>query len=103
MQADFPPGKRSPLAPKETRCTSFRCLPNSSGWISSRRQPFLPENSTNMKACLRIGLYRGETMMLNPVDGEAGPLCEGDQLILLRQTLPDLSQIQIPVPKTVAS
>jgi voltage-gated potassium channel len=63
---------------------------------------FLPDR-TNMKACLLIGLYRGDTMMLNPVGGEAGPLCEGDQLILLSQTLPDLSQIQIRLPKTVAS
>ena len=34
---------------------------------------FLPDR-TNMKACLLIGLYRGDTMMLNPVGGEAGPL-----------------------------
>jgi hypothetical protein len=33
-------------------------------------------------------------MMLNPVGGEAGPLREGDELILLSQTLPDLSQLQ---------
>ena len=52
---------------------------------------FLPDR-TNMKACLLIGLYRGETMMLNPVGGEAGPLREGDELILLSQTLPDLSR-----------
>jgi hypothetical protein len=49
-----------------------------------------------MKACLLIGLYRGETMMLNPVGGEAGPLCEGDELILLSQTLPDLSRLRLP-------
>ena len=56
---------------------------------------FLPDR-TNMKACLLIGLYRGEKMMLNPVDGEAGPLCEGDELILLSQNLPDLSRLQPP-------
>ena len=56
---------------------------------------FLPDR-TNMKACLLIGLYRGETMMLNPVGGEAGPLREGDELILLSQTLPDLSRLQPP-------
>jgi len=33
-------------------------------------------------------------MMLNPVGGEAGPLLEGDQLILLSQNLPDLAQLQ---------
>jgi len=54
---------------------------------------FLPDR-TNMKACLLIGLYRGDTMMLNPVGGEAGPLCEGDQLILLSQNLPDLSRLK---------
>ena len=32
---------------------------------------FLPDR-TSMKACLLIGLYRGDTMMLNPVGGEAG-------------------------------
>jgi hypothetical protein len=33
-------------------------------------------------------------MMLNPVGGEAGPLHEGDELILLSQTLPDLSRMR---------
>lgn len=61
----------------------------------SAAQVFLPDR-TNMKACLLIGLYRGETMMLNPVGGEAGPLCEGDELILISQTLPDLSRLQPP-------
>ena len=56
---------------------------------------FLPDR-TDMKACLLIGLYRGEKMMLNPVGGEAGPLCEGDELILLSQTVPDLSRLQPP-------
>ena len=54
---------------------------------------FLPDR-TVLKACLLIGLYRGETMMLNPVGGEAGPLREGDELILLSQTLPDLSRLR---------
>jgi len=57
---------------------------------------FLPDR-TNMKACLLIGLYRGDTMMLNPVGGEAGPLCDGDQLILLSQNLPDLSRLEATV------
>jgi len=56
---------------------------------------FLPDRTT-MKACLLIGLYRGDTMMLNPVGGEAGPLLKGDELILLSQTLPDLSRLQPP-------
>ena len=54
---------------------------------------FLP-NRTNLKACLLIGLSRGETMMLNPVGEEAGPLRQGDELILLSQSLPDLSWLQ---------
>ena len=56
---------------------------------------FLPDR-TKMKACLLIGFYRGGTMMLNPVGGEAGPLCEGDELILLSQTLPDFSRLRPP-------
>jgi len=56
---------------------------------------FLPDR-TALKACLLIGLYRRDTMMLNPVGGEAGPLREGDELILLSQTLPDLSRLQLP-------
>jgi voltage-gated potassium channel len=47
----------------------------------------------NRNACLLIGLYRGEKMMLNPVGGESGPLREGDELILLSPVLPDLSKI----------
>ena len=35
-------------------------------------------------------------MMLNPVGGEAGPLREGDELILLSQTPPDFSRLQPP-------
>ncbi len=46
----------------------------------------------NRNACLLIGLYRGEKMMLNPVGGESGPLREGDELILLSPVLPDLAQ-----------
>jgi len=41
-------------------------------------------------ACLLIGIYRGERMMLNPVAGEVGPLREGDELILLCPVMPDL-------------
>ena len=56
---------------------------------------FLPDR-TNLKACLLIGLCRSDKMMLNPIDGEAGPLQKGDQLILLSQTLPDLSRLHPP-------
>jgi hypothetical protein len=34
--------------------------------------------------------------VLNPVGGEAGPLREGDELILLSQTLPEFSRLQLP-------
>lgn len=56
---------------------------------------FLPDR-TDLKACLLIGIYRGEKMMLNPVGAEAGPLREGDELILLSQTLPDFSRLRAP-------
>ena len=35
------------------------------------------------KSCLLIGIQRGEQMHLNPIGGEAGPLEDEDQLILL--------------------
>jgi voltage-gated potassium channel len=54
-------------------------------------------------ACLLIGIYRGEKMMLNPVGGEAGPLREGDELILLCPVLPDLGRFATPPPDVVDS
>jgi voltage-gated potassium channel len=48
---------------------------------------------TNRNACLLIGIYRGERMMLNPVGSEAGPLRDGDELILLSPVLPDLAHL----------
>lgn len=53
---------------------------------------FLDDRS-NRTACLLLGIYRGERMMLNPVGGEAGPLKEGDELILMSPTMPDLSKL----------
>lgn len=47
-------------------------------------------------ACLLIGVYRGERMMLNPVGGEAGPLREGDELIVLCPVMPDLTGVTVP-------
>jgi voltage-gated potassium channel len=47
------------------------------------------------RSCLLIGVQRGAAMMLNPVGGEAGPLCEGDELVLLSQVFPAPSQ---PLP-----
>ena len=53
---------------------------------------FLAERDKK-NACLLIGIYRGEKMMLNPVGDEAGPLRDGDELILLSPALPDLSRL----------
>jgi hypothetical protein len=47
------------------------------------------------RSCLLIGVMRRETTMLNPIGGEAGPLKDGDELILLSQVLLDPSQ---PLP-----
>ena len=47
------------------------------------------------KACLLIGIQRGDDMHLNPIGGEAGPLKADDQLILLSRVLHDPSQ---PLP-----
>ncbi len=47
------------------------------------------------RACLLVGVQRGEVMMLNPVGDEAGPLQPGDELILLSQLFPDPSR---PLP-----
>jgi Trk K+ transport system NAD-binding subunit len=35
------------------------------------------------RSCLLVGIQRGDEMVLNPVGAEAGPLKDGDQLILL--------------------
>lgn len=47
------------------------------------------------RACLLIGIQRGEQMILNPVGGESGPLKEGDQLILLSRIFLNLA---VPLP-----
>ena len=49
------------------------------------------KDRTDRNAAMLIGVYRGEKMMLNPVGTEAGPLREGDELILLCPVLPNLS------------
>ena len=45
------------------------------------------------QSCLLIGVQRGEQMHLNPIDGEAGPLKPGDELILLSRVILDPSQL----------
>jgi voltage-gated potassium channel len=47
------------------------------------------------RACLLIGIQRGDEMMLNPIGGEAGPILLDDQLILLSRVYLDPSQ---PLP-----
>lgn len=61
------------------------------------------------RSCLLIGIQRGEEMLINPVGGEAGPLKEGDQLILLSrvfltptQNLPTVPPIQGSKPDATA-
>jgi voltage-gated potassium channel len=44
-----------------------------------------------IRSCLVIGIQRGEEMHLNPIDGEAGPLRPGDELIVLSRAAPDPS------------
>ena len=50
---------------------------------------------SDRRSCLLIGIQRGEEMMLNPIGAEAGPIVEGDQLILLSRVYLDPSQ---PLP-----
>jgi voltage-gated potassium channel len=40
------------------------------------------------RACLLIGIERGEEMVINPIGDEAGPLRSGDQLIVFSRTYP---------------
>jgi voltage-gated potassium channel Kch len=54
------------------------------------------------RSCVLVGLQRGETMILNPIGTEAGPLKPNDQLILLSrvfihegQTLPTVPPITL--------
>ncbi len=58
------------------------------------------------RSCLLIGIQRGDEMILNPVGGDAGPLKEGDQLILLSrvfltatQSLPTVPPVESGHPK----
>jgi voltage-gated potassium channel len=59
--------------------------------FASAAKLFLQDRE-DRNACLLIGIYRGEKMMLNPVGGEAGLLRDGDELILLCPVMPDLSR-----------
>ena len=54
------------------------------------------------RSCLLLGVQRGEEMILNPVGGDAGPLGEHDQLILLSRTFLAPSQALPTVPAIAA-
>jgi len=62
----------------------------------------LLQDRSSKDACLLIGIYRGEKMMLNPIGDEAGPLRDGDDLILLCPVLPQLSRYVPPTAGIVA-
>lgn len=62
------------------------------------------------RSCLLIGIHREDEMLLNPVGGEAGPLKEDDQLILLSrvfhtgiQPLPTVPPLAPTVPEPPAT
>jgi hypothetical protein len=74
---------------RDSRSSSIprRGVPSVPGWMSKNRatwQRIGQVTPTDVRgagartnqACLLIGLYRGDSMMLNPVGGEAGPLRE---------------------------
>lgn len=50
------------------------------------------------RSCLLIGLQRGEEMILNPIGNEAGPIREGDQLVLLSRVFLNPEQALPTVP-----
>ena len=52
------------------------------------------------RSCLLIGIQRGDEMMLNPINEEAGPLRTHDQLILLSRIYPSSAQ---PLPISLAA
>ncbi|MHB1557728.1 MAG: potassium channel family protein [Isosphaeraceae bacterium] len=53
------------------------------------------------RACLLIGLERGDEMILNPIGDEAGPLQPGDQLIVFSRATPSATQ-PLPVNPAIA-
>ncbi|MFO0893234.1 MAG: NAD-binding protein [Isosphaeraceae bacterium] len=45
------------------------------------------------RSCLLLGIQRDEEMMLNPIGHEAGPLREGDQLIVMSRVFHESAQV----------
>ncbi len=56
---------------------------------------------SDRRSCLLIGIQRGDEMMLNPINEEAGPLRGDDQLILLSRIFPSGSQ-PLPISPAIA-
>ena len=54
------------------------------------------------RACLLIGIERGDEMIINPIGDEAGPLRSGDQLIVFSRTYPGAAHA-LPVNPPLAS
>ncbi len=50
------------------------------------------------RSCLLVGLQRGEEMILNPIDDEAGPVKAGDHLILMSRVVLNGMQPMPTVP-----
>jgi Trk K+ transport system NAD-binding subunit len=50
------------------------------------------------RSCLLVGLQRDDSMILNPISGEAGPVKSGDQLILLSRVFLNATQALPTVP-----
>ncbi len=92
--------------PSSTRsCSPSAATPTRSSWSRppkswsastspSSAQRFLHYRN-DRRSCLLIGIQRGDEMMLNPINDEAGPLQSHDQLILLSRIYPSGSQ---PLP-----
>jgi hypothetical protein len=59
------------------------------------RDGLFARHRDGQRSCLRIGIQRGDQMHLNPIDGEAGPLEPGDELIVLCRAAIDMS---LPLP-----
>lgn len=53
---------------------------------------------TDKRSCLLVGIQRDEQMILNPIGQEAGPLREGDQLVVLSRVFLNLNQSLPTVP-----
>ena len=54
------------------------------------------------RACLLIGIERGDEMVINPIGDEAGPLRSGDQLIVFSRTYPGATHA-LPINPPLAS